>query len=124
MFKVVRLSLNFGLCSACYNHSIGYKEGEWTRPEIGKLFVFERQWQAIEFMYRIDQCQLWEVETEGKPIRPRTLLNMALADTEKLKLFWLTRDITKWHDPIGIEFWNPPAGTLCVDAVKLIRRIR
>jgi hypothetical protein len=108
-----------------YPYSLEYEEGKLTYPAIGLLFVFETEfqarWSARSYKPRWS-VQIWEVEARN-PSTPVYYVPSYISD---YPLFWelfedgadIDWDSDTFHGSIPT-----PAGTLCCDAVRLIRRI-
>ena len=118
-YKAVHVRLDDGkLCStfAPGEWTVEYVEGQWARPDIGKLFVYQAD--DISDMYLFpefsgnDRAELWEVEIEGVPYP---------VDLSGCSVIWIGNWLNVWGE--GGYNYDEHSNTCCVDAVKLIRRV-
>ena len=95
--------------------NVEYKPNEWARPKFGKLFVFDNLEAAKKHVAQLDrlnirralifECVVW------KPTVQERIANYEM-DYYNF-----------WKKPGTVETMQALAGTVFVDAVKLIREI-
>jgi len=100
------------------NYDIKYNLNEWTKPTIGKLFVFDSLQDARNFPYG---TYIFECEIQGTPIRPKKIVHSHY--TGGIKQFWNLRQKKKSLKSLEHKLINAPKGTVLVDAVKITKLV-
>ena len=103
------------------DYKIQYRIGEFVKPKIGKIFVFEKFEYAAEFLENEGgEGIIWEAEFKNSSSSFSTYYEKILsypAYLRNLELFW---DKEKRYD-YELPLKAPPRGTLFVEELKLIK---
>lgn len=101
----------FSLTSTEY--CIDYYLGEWAKPQIGKLFVF----QSIEYV---------QIFFESLQLSNFKVFECEIKNPSKIKYAAKSGDIGKfWENDLNeIDLYWVPRGTLVVDEVKLLKEVQ
>lgn len=91
-------------------NQIQYSIGEWIKPEFGKIFVFDTEYNARmfgNFNHRLFKC---EVENPVK--------------IEKICAYDFDRDYKKfWRTNLVDHYGYPPTGSYVCNAIRLIEEL-
>jgi hypothetical protein len=104
-----------------YKYRVKYEPLKEVFPVIGKLMVFDSEFDARRFAYPFGhQHSVFEEIWEAEVTNPHTTdilidLSGGTCDEENLLQFWTT-NCKSWP-------MSPPLGTLLCDSVRLIRKL-
>lgn len=108
------------------NITTQYKINEWVESPIkgSKLFVFDNTKDVANFMYfnyRFYTMQNAVFQCEVK--NPKKRGPLTFVDAEYILTMWKAYRNKKKYNLDSRTSYNPPLGTVWVDAVKLIKRV-
>ncbi len=98
--------------------SIYYTIGQWTMPEVGKLFCFDSLTNAVALW--ATGCRIFECEVKNPQHYDGKIL--ANPKPEYIREFWKRFD--NQSKLVTFRLVDTPTGTVLCDSIKLIKEIK